>query len=247
MTFSLVICTYMRPLPLLSLLNSVKEQVLYPDEILIIDGSINNDTKDIIEQNKFKNLKYYKVDKINRGLTKQRNFGNDKVAKNIDIVCFLDDDIVLERDYFKALLNTYTIHQNAIGVGGYINNEVTWKKSQVKTQYDEFEIDGFKRNIGKRNVIRKKLGLFSNKHPGFMPEFSNGLSVNFLPPSGKIYQVEYIMGGASSFKKELLNTIKFSTFFEGYGLYEDLDYSDQDASHLLLYKDNKLIQILNKA
>ena len=24
-------------------------------------------------------------------------------------------------------------------------------------------------------------------------------------------------------------------------LYEDLDYSDQDASHLLLYKDNKLI------
>ena len=24
-------------------------------------------------------------------------------------------------------------------------------------------------------------------------------------------------------------------------LYEDLDYSDQDANHLLLYKDNKLI------
>ena len=224
MTFSLVVCTYMRPLPLLSLLNSVKDQVLYPNEILIIDGSTNNDTKEVIEQNKFKNLKYYKVDKINRGLTKQRNFGINKVGKNIDIICFLDDDIILQRDYFKALLNTYSMYQNAIGVGGYINNEITWEKSQAKTQYDEFEIDGFKRKIGKRNVIRKKLGLFSNKPPGFMPKFSNGLSVNFLPPSGKTYQVEYIMGGVSSFKKELLEAIKFSTFFEGYGLYEDLDF-----------------------
>ncbi len=39
MTFSLVICTYMRPVVLLKLLKSVKSQSLYPDEILIIDGS----------------------------------------------------------------------------------------------------------------------------------------------------------------------------------------------------------------
>ena len=57
MNFTLIVCTYMRPNPLLTLLNSVKEQTLYPKEILIIDGSTNNDTKVILEKNKFQNLK----------------------------------------------------------------------------------------------------------------------------------------------------------------------------------------------
>ena len=48
--FSLIICTYQRAKPLLKLLQSVKEQTLYPNEILIIDGSTNEETKDILEQ-----------------------------------------------------------------------------------------------------------------------------------------------------------------------------------------------------
>ena len=38
MKFSLIICTYQRPKPLLQLLQSVQEQTLYPDEILIIEA-----------------------------------------------------------------------------------------------------------------------------------------------------------------------------------------------------------------
>ena len=75
MNFTLIVCTYMRPNPLLTLLNSVKEQTLYPNEILIIDGSTNNDTKVILEKNKFQNLQYFKVPPEHRGLTKQRNYG----------------------------------------------------------------------------------------------------------------------------------------------------------------------------
>lgn len=55
-------------------------------------------------------------------------------------------------------------------------------------------------------------------------EFSHGYSVSFLPPSGKTYQANFFMGGVSSFKKELFQQIKFSTYFEGYGLYEDADF-----------------------
>jgi GT2 family glycosyltransferase len=45
MKFTLIICTYMRPVPLLNLLNSVKEQTLFPNEILIIENTKkrNND------------------------------------------------------------------------------------------------------------------------------------------------------------------------------------------------------------
>ena len=59
MKFSLIICTYMRPKPLLQLLQSVQEQTVYPDEILIIDGSTNNETESILEENVFQNLNYF--------------------------------------------------------------------------------------------------------------------------------------------------------------------------------------------
>ena len=55
MKFSLIICTYMRPEPLLKLLQSVQAQNLYPDEILIIDGSTNNKTEIVLNENRFEN------------------------------------------------------------------------------------------------------------------------------------------------------------------------------------------------
>lgn len=216
----------MRPKALLTLLESVNEQVLYPDEIIIVDGSTNEDTKHVFEQNSFKNLRYFKVEDKDRGLTKQRNYGIEKISAHIDIVCFLDDDIVLTENYFKNLIGTYSHYPNAGGVGGYIVNEVSWRKleSDAKTKFDEYIIDGYVRNIGSRNVLRKKINLLPDTQPCIMPEFSNGFSVGFLPPNKKVYSVQYFMGGVSSFKKEVVNSIKFSIYFEGYGLYEDLDY-----------------------
>ncbi len=237
MKFSLIICTYMRPKAIVTLLASIKKQELYPDEILIVDGSTNDTTKVVFEQKTFKNLRYYKVDKANRGLTKQRNFGISKVAKEIDIVCFLDDDIVLTPTYFKKLIGTYKKYPNAGGVGGYIINEVNWRKlkSNEKSTFNEYEIDGWVRNLGSRNVFRKKLGLLSDKPPCFMPQFGNGFSVGSLPPNDKTYQAAYFMGGVSSFKKEVVDTIQFSEYFVGYGLYEDLEYCLRVSKKHALY------------
>ena len=44
MNFSLIICTYKRPKALLTLLESVKLQSLYPNEIVIVDGSPDDAT-----------------------------------------------------------------------------------------------------------------------------------------------------------------------------------------------------------
>lgn len=227
MKFSLIICTYLRPKPLLKLLQSVQGQTLYPHEILIIDGSTNEETKVVMEENNFENLHYFLVDNHNRGLTKQRNFGINKVSDDIEIVCFLDDDTVLELNYFEEILKTYKENPEALGVGGYITNETTWQKvdDNYKPTIQEFYYDGWKRKDGFRFVIRKKLGLDSNTKPGFLPEFSHGRSIGFLPPSGKIYPVEQLMGGVSSFKKMVFDNFEFSTYFEGYGLYEDADFT----------------------
>lgn len=227
MNFTLIICTHMRPLPVLNLLNSVKEQTLYPNEILVIDGSVNYETKNALEKNLFQNLSYFLVPEEHRGLTRQRNFGVSKVSPASEIVCFLDDDTVLEPDYFSKLLNTYSTHPDALGVGGYITNEVHWEYvgQNYVPKVEEFYFDGWKRPESKRFIIRKKIGLDTDKNPGFMPEFSNGRGVGYLPPSGKIYEVEQFKGGVASFRKKVFEEFQFSSYFDGYGLYEDADFT----------------------
>lgn len=227
MVFTLIICTYKRSQPLLKLLLSVKHQTLYPNEILIVDGSPDDFTKEMLTQNSFQNLKYFKVDENDRGLTKQRNYGIARVQEASEVVCFLDDDTVLEPTYFEEIIKTYSLFPEALGVGGYITNETNWTKttSDYQAKVNEFFYDGWKRKDGSRFVWRKKLGLDSNRPPGCLPEFSHGRSIGFLPPSGKIYEVEQLMGGVSSFRKAVFKEFQFSTYFEGYGLYEDADFT----------------------
>lgn len=217
----------MRAKPLLKLLQSVQLQSVYPNEILIIDGSTNEETKDIFKKNIFQNLHYFLVSNEERGLTKQRNCGISRVSYETEIVLFLDDDTVLEKKYFEEILKTYREFPEALGVGGYIINENQWQKvgDNYKPNIQEFYYDGWKRKDGSRFVLRKRLGLDSNKKPGFLPEFSHGRSIGFLPPSGKIYEVEQLMGGVSSFRKSVFEKFQFSTYFEGYGLYEDADFT----------------------
>ncbi|NRR92018.1 glycosyltransferase [Winogradskyella undariae] len=224
MTFSLVVCTYMRPVALQKLLNTVTLQVLYPDEILIIDGSTNDDTARMLEANAFKNLKYYKVKKHQRGLTKQRNFGISKVSERINVVCFLDDDITLDTSYFENLIGTYNIFPKALGVGGYITNEVIWERYNSTPNSNYYDFDGWRRLEPLRFKIRKLFGLQPGVLPGVLPSFSHMRPISFLPPSGKVYPVELFMGGVASYKMSVFNTLSFSTYFEGYGLYEDADF-----------------------
>jgi GT2 family glycosyltransferase len=237
MKFSLIICTYMRPEPLLELLQSVKGQTVYPDEILIVDGSYNQETEKALEKNSFDRLHYFKVSEEHRGMTKQRNFGIARAGHEIEIICFLDDDTVLEIDYFEQLLKTYQIHPEALGVGGYINNETKWDYvgNHYQAPLNDFYFDGWKRKEGSRFVLRKKLGLDSDCSPGYSSLYSHGRSVGFLPPSGKTYEVEMLMGGVSSFRKKVFETLQFSTYFEGYGLYEDADFSLRVAKVGKLY------------
>jgi GT2 family glycosyltransferase len=227
----------MRAEPLLKLLYSVREQTVYPDEILIIDGSTNSHTEKVVNQNHFDNLSYFLVPDAYRGLTKQRNYGVERIGNRIDIVCFLDDDIVLERDYFEQLLKTYQVYPKALGVGGYIKNEsyCEFVGEGYVPKINEYCYDGWKRKDGSRFILRKKLGLDSDCPPGFSPLFSHGRSVGFLPPSDKIYEVEMLMGGVSSFRKKVFETVQFSTYFEGYGLYEDADFSLRVAKMGKLY------------
>jgi GT2 family glycosyltransferase len=217
----------MRPAPLLRLLNSVKRQTLYPNEIVIIDGSTDNGTKEMLEHNHFDTLNYFLVSKEHRGLTRQRNFGVSKVADSSEIVCFLDDDTILEPTYFEEIIKTYQSDAAIIGVAGVAINEYNWlpkvdNKIYNKNKYYDFE--GYVYPESSRNIFRNMLGLQSNLGPGRMPEFSHGRTCGF-PLNNKIHEVDLLIGMSFSFRKKIFDKITFSHYFEGYGLYEDADFS----------------------
>ncbi|MBZ9628922.1 glycosyltransferase [Psychroflexus sp. CAK1W] len=226
MHLTLIVCTYKRPESLLRLLDSVEQQSHLPDDILIIDGSPDEETAFALKKTDLAQLRYHKVNPEQRGLTKQRNIGIELCNSTTDVVAFLDDDIVLEKEYFKNLLSTYFEYPEAIAVGGYIINDIQWKENEgnEKQNQHSFCFDGYCRAESSRFKIRANLGLAPNRPPGHLPKFSHGRSIGFLPPSGKTYPVEQFMGGVSSYKKEVFNKIRFSTYFEGYGLYEDADF-----------------------
>ncbi|SDW86608.1 Glycosyltransferase, GT2 family [Lutibacter oricola] len=227
MQFSLIICTYQRPKALLNLLNSIQDQKMYPNEIIIVDGSRDNKTKDLVQEYKFENLYYFKVEDKDRGLTRQRNYGISKVTQDSEVVCFLDDDTYLKKDYFKNLIEVFKRNQEIFGVGGVAINENRWIKKDYEKSYSNkkyFEFENYVVERGSRHILRNHLGLGSNKLPGNMPEFSHGTSYSY-PLNGKFYEVDLLIGMSMSFRKQVTDSIKFSTYFEGYGLYEDADYS----------------------
>ena len=226
MKFSLIICTYMRSAALLKLLKTISIQSLYPDEILIVDGSRNDLTKEIFEENDFKNVIYFKVSNEERGLTKQRNFGISKVREDTDVVCFLDDDTSLDKEYFKNVINVFKSNKKITGVGGIATNENKWKENTLDYYNPKkyITLEGYHVKLGLRHILRKYLFLGSDQLPSIMPEFSNGISCGY-PLTGKSYEVDLLIGMSMSFRKRVVDNIKFSTYFEGYGLYEDADFS----------------------
>ena len=222
----------------MNLLTSVVSCSIKPRDIIIVDSSLDDDTSNIVSKfiSEYVRLNYYKVDEDHRGLTRQRNFGISKLSDDTEIVAFLDDDIKVEPDYFKELLETYRSHPDAIGAGGIDLQNNNYFRKEPGAQYNRFkyyELDEWVAKEPLRYRVRKHFGLLSNLQPGLIPDFSHGRSV--LPPNGKVYEVEHFMGGIASYRREIFDHIKFSTFFDGYSLYEDFDFCVRALKYGILY------------
>lgn len=227
MKFSVIICTYNRPKQVFAILHSIGLQTLSPNEIWIIDGSDDEETEVMVKQASKANesLFYYRVTKNERGLTKQRNAGLGKISYESEIVVFLDDDLILEPQFFVEMINGFN-DSSIIGSDGLITNENYWTKPSIlpKNTLRSVYFDGYILKLGLRDIIRRILGLYPTViQPGVIPKYGHGKTS--LPSTGKSYEVDHVMGCCMTFRKNIFEKVKFSEFFEGYGLYEDFDFS----------------------
>lgn len=191
---SVVIPTKNRKEDLFETLDSVFGQSALPYEVIIVDQSDKKISYAPVRSlARDKNVKFKVIydPQINGG-AQARNIGLDN-AKG-DIVLFLDDDLTLDKNYTKNILEAYSqpSYQNVVAVGGAV--EVLREKKGLK--FNSF----FK--LGPFADPREKI---KDKRPG-------------------IYQSRYLSGGSMSVKKKDIKNLRFDEGMTGYSHGEDMDF-----------------------
>ena len=210
MEFSVVIPVYKRIKLLNDCLESVNNQYLKPQQIIIVNNN-NSDVESNLLINLISNFKINSNIKI-KVLKSPKNSG--AIARNIgvkevktDLVAFLDSDVVLDKDYYSKLINYFIEKEDLIAIQGL-------DKSLYESQIN------FAKNT---NIIYKSLDLFEqffetstlfNKQNAFV---SPSMAVAH-PDVKKNFEVysEWISTCAGIFKTKIFKKYKFPDQFITY-------------------------------
>ncbi|KKH96470.1 hypothetical protein EO95_10585 [Methanosarcina sp. 1.H.T.1A.1] len=205
MNVSIIIPTYKRSHDLKECLDSIFIQTKFPSEIIVVDNADDFETEKIVSvekvffENKGAIIKYIKNGKLNSANI-ARNIGADN-AKN-DLLLFVDDDVVLDPNFIKEILNAFSQYPNAIGVQGYIQN------MEVNPLIDIIERVFFLKHSRKnRNQL---LSSFQDV---------------YAYPLTKIVSCQWLMAGCTCYIKDVFDKFKFDEYLYKYCAGDDADLS----------------------
>lgn len=194
----LVICTKDRPGSLREALRTVAAQTAVPNSVLIVDSSKTGESEVVTQE--FRKYSGFSVTylKSTPGLTFQRNKAIQNLQLGDSIVHFIDDDVILEADYFESILNCFDRHPTALGVGGAIQNLPAHK------------LTTFHRLTGLDSIYEGKV-------------LKSGANIlNFIGNSDRL--VDWVSGCSMSFRRSVFDTIAFDERRKGNGIGEDVDF-----------------------
>lgn len=204
---SIIIPTVGRRFELTRLLGSIKGQNAYPDEVIIVDSG-GGDMSDLAAGDFDFNVIYLRSDVAS--LTVQKNIGIKRVDARSTLVGFLDDDIVMKPDSVEKMLLFWNKADSRIGGCGFnITNTSPNKALKLKSF---FNIDSVKKGI-------------------VLP---SGFNTQFCPVDAT-FQVQWLCGGATVWRKHILDRHNFDEYFKSYGYYEDVEFSYRVGKEWCLY------------
>jgi glucosyl-dolichyl phosphate glucuronosyltransferase len=217
MKISVVIPTYNREEHLKNCLFSLLAQTKKPFEILVIENSDNPHAEMIIKnlENQFKKQNvflYYFKNSINSGAI-ARNLGASK-AKG-DLIAFLDDDVILDANYYEEIEKVFLEYPDVLGVHGY--NKLTINAYQeMKNSFSKSLLDKF-----------YKFFMISSYYEEAKSRVLPSLCVtNPIPTSfDSIVQSEWVSTCAGVFSKKVFTKFHFDNQFMKYSWNEYLDFS----------------------
>lgn len=216
MKISVIIPTYNREIHLQECLSKILDQKKLPFEVIIIDNSQNYEVQKITDNLKSEfeakqiSLIYLRNNE-NSGAT-ARNLGAQH-AKG-DLIAFLDDDVLLDINYYYEIEKVFFEFPNALGVQGYDKNH-----------YSAFQkITGsfFQQLIYQFEKIFMISSYFEKDKSRVLPSLC---VTNPRPNFNLIIQSQWISTCAGVFSKKVFKNFKFDSQFKKYSWNEYLDFS----------------------
>ncbi|GAI81295.1 unnamed protein product, partial [marine sediment metagenome] len=211
---SVIIPTKNRPQALVECLDSVSNQTLLPDEIIVVDASDTEELNSGIVVRVNENVKTICLHTAIAGLTHQKNVGVK--ACSGDIVFFLDDDIVLEKDFIKEIVSVFDDdHERKIG--GVCGQIISPRKRRSYSPRSLLiaAIEAVDKAIAIIFLLRKK-GNGTFRASGF-PNYPYNVD--------ELKRVEFLSGGLTAWRKEIFDDFKFDENLKGSSYNEDVDFS----------------------
>lgn len=204
---SVVIPTKNRMDDLKELLDSILIQTTLPKEVIVVDDSDNERIRELIQEkhhvfsSREMSLKYLRGNDKNKSISAARNIG----ARNSsgDVICFLDDDVILDKDFIKQILRIHYEYDAAKGVQGHIINS---------HPYSAFS-----------NALNRVC--FGFPRDFFEPNKGRAFPFSYPYPLSRVIECEWLVGLNSSYKKEIFKQFKFDENLKGYSFCEDIDFS----------------------
>ncbi|MCW9034196.1 MAG: glycosyltransferase [Rhodospirillales bacterium] len=192
-----VIPTMDRPDDMRCLFKSIMGQTRLPDQIVVVDGS-NPPIKNICDE--FPSLDVTYVREFPPSLARQRNAGMASLRPEITIAGYLDDDLELEPTATAAMHEFWNGAEESIG-GASMSI------------------------LGQGVPYRQNLLRFFMMHGDPPGEILKSGFPCYIPFVEKTIKTKWLYGGATLWRREVINEFSYDEWYAGHGFGEDYDYS----------------------
>lgn len=181
------------------MLGTLAAQTRQPDQVIVVDGSDPDQTiEDVCGHFPGLQIDYVRV--FPPSLAAQRNAGMQVVRPEITVAGYLDDDLVLESTCVEAMARFWEAASPRVGGASFnITNVPRPPFSRVKGW---FGLDG--------------------PRPGAV--LPSGYQTMICPVDETI-QTDWLFGGATMWRREVIRAYPYDEWFVGTGFMEDVDYS----------------------
>jgi glycosyltransferase involved in cell wall biosynthesis len=180
-----------------TLLKSLTRQTRTCDQIIIVDGS-DPPIESIVAE--FPSLPIDYIYVSPPSLASQRNAGVEALQDNIELVGFLDDDLVLEDTATEKMVEF-------------------WMKTSPETGGAGFSI--LNQPIATANRLAS-IFLIDDPQPGRLLPSS---FQSQIPPLSHLTETQWLYGGATVWKRAILDDFRYDDWYIGHGYLEDVDFS----------------------
>ena len=208
-SISLVISTFNRPDDLRNALESVVAQSLVPQEVLVVDDGDDKATESVIDA--------MRSAFAERGssLSHMRNAGPKSltIARNVgvehtrgDIVVFIDDDVVLDREYVRSVVAVFESDSHALGVQGFHGGALD---------------PSFAGRLGNAIDRAFMIWFYGRDSCHVMPSYCS----TYPHEVTKVIGCQWLSGCNMSYRREVFADMRFDENLRRYSPGEDLDFS----------------------